>query len=138
MNKRFFKVRYLAGNINYVRLNIFPSGGISRLRIYGKPMHICAPITNDQFDLVSRIHDDCCISYSNCHEGHPNNLLIPRKASIRTDGWIIMKKTNRSFISEESQESSKKIEENEEESEVHKIECTNHKIVTGSLKIIVF
>lgn len=118
-SKQFFRITYLS-NISHVRLNIFPRGGISRLRIYGKLMHyICLPITNVQFDLVSRLYNSRIVTYSDCHEGHPNNILIPRKASIRTEGWVINKRTN------ESSTSNKEIEE----SEVHKIDCTHNAII---------
>ncbi|XP_071627560.1 allantoicase-like [Temnothorax longispinosus] len=93
ISKKFF-VRYNINHrgVTHVRLNIFPSGGIARLRIYGKIVqHVYQQSRFAEFDLISRIHDGRCVSYSSKHSGHPNNLLKPGSPINADDGWETVK-----------------------------------------------
>lgn len=81
----------------HVRLNVFPDGGISRLRVYGKvtkPIFV-PPVIKMQVDLVSKIYGGNCIAYSSCYNNtHPNNLIKPSESINDEDGW----QTARSLI----------------------------------------
>lgn len=83
----------------HVRLNVFPDGGISRLRIYGKVTkpNLMLPSLNMQIDFVSRIYGGKCISYSSCHNNsHPNNLIKPSESINDEDGWQTARSLTRS------------------------------------------
>ncbi|CAG5106264.1 Similar to ALLC: Probable allantoicase (Homo sapiens) [Cotesia congregata] len=60
----------------HLRLNLFPDGGIARLRAYGliipqfKPREFAVRI-----DLVAQQNGGVCEEYSNAHYGHPRNLI---------------------------------------------------------------
>jgi len=78
----------------HLRLNIYPDGGISRLRVYGKVLRPTPmpPPWDSRIDLVSKIYGGKCIAYSNCYNNsHPNNLIKP---IFSQDGW----QTARSLI----------------------------------------
>lgn len=71
-----------------VRLNIFPDGGVARLRVYGavvpdwkgkpkgKPVDLAA-VENGGLPLLS----------SDQHYSHPQNLIMPGRAKNMGDGW---------------------------------------------------
>lgn len=87
MNKKLFMVPCRGQVYTHIRLNVFPDGGISRLRVYGK---VCRPLPKSCIDLVSQIYGGNCITYSSCYNNtHPNNLI----KSVQ-DGW----ETQRSLI----------------------------------------
>jgi len=90
MSKKYFMIPSKGEEYSHVRLNVFPDGGISRLRIYGKvtkPIFI-PPTLNMQIDLVSKIYGGKCISYSSCYNNtHPNNLIKPSESINDEDGW---------------------------------------------------
>lgn len=90
MNKRFFIIPSTGQDYTHLRLNIFPDGGICRLRVYGKVLiPIPKPIPRDwRIDLVSKIYGGNCIAYSSCYNNtHPNNLIKPLESISKKDGW---------------------------------------------------
>ncbi|KAK5644588.1 hypothetical protein RI129_005888 [Pyrocoelia pectoralis] len=77
----------------HVRLNIYPDGGIARLRIYGKVR--CKINTNEIIDLVSIRNGGICKGYSNAHYGHPRNIIRPDPAINMGDGWETARRLDR-------------------------------------------
>ncbi|WP_130803920.1 allantoicase [Acinetobacter ihumii] len=70
----------------HIRLNIFPDGGVARLRIYGE-VQIQATNTNETLDLLALQNGGRVIAYSDAHFGHPRNLINPGRGINMGDGW---------------------------------------------------
>ena len=70
----------------HVRLNIFPDGGIARLRIYGEVLPDPAKLVGliDLFALESGGRATDC---SNDHFGSMHNLHLPGRGTHMGDGW---------------------------------------------------
>ncbi len=70
----------------HVRLNIYPDGGVARLRVHGlvRPdwQHISGEI-----DLLAGHHGGRAIDCSDAFFSQPGNLLLPGKSLGMFDGW---------------------------------------------------
>ncbi len=76
------------GTWTHVRLNIYPDGGIARLRVYGQVQ--CDWEKRDReavYDLCSMENGGRPISWSDAHFGLPQNLLAPGRGANMGDGW---------------------------------------------------
>lgn len=69
----------------HIRLNIFPDGGIARLRVYGQVQP--TQHSNDTIDLLALENGGRVIAYSDAHFGHPRNLINPGRGVNMGDGW---------------------------------------------------
>lgn len=71
---------------SHIRLNIYPDGGVARLRIYGevKPQH---QHNGGTFDLLALENGGRVIAYSDAHFGHPRHLINPGRGINMGDGW---------------------------------------------------
>ncbi|GAB5570080.1 probable allantoicase isoform X1 [Prionailurus iriomotensis] len=80
----------------HVRLNIFPDGGIARLRVYGcGQKDWTATDPKEPFDLAAIAHGGACVGFSNAHFGHPNNMIGVGKARSMADGWETARRPDR-------------------------------------------
>lgn len=70
----------------HVRLNIFPDGGVARLRIYGE-VQIQLKDSDQILDLLALENGGRVIAYSDAHYGHPRNLINPGRGINMGDGW---------------------------------------------------
>lgn len=70
----------------HIRLNIFPDGGIARLRVYGE-VQIQLKDSNQILDLLALENGGRVIAYSDAHYGHPRNLINPGRGVNMGDGW---------------------------------------------------
>lgn len=72
----------------HARLNIYPDGGIARLRIYGQPMPDWeGGDQNALYDLASIENGAYIVAVNNQHFGLANNLLMPGRGVTMGDGW---------------------------------------------------
>jgi allantoicase len=73
----------------HVRLNIFPDGGVARLRVYGEVVVDWHRLTQGErlIDLAAIEHGGLVIDASDMHYGKPNNMLMPGRAKNMGDGW---------------------------------------------------
>jgi allantoicase len=73
---------------SHVRLNIYPDGGMARLRVYGR-IHRdwSAEDRNALIDLVALENGGRSIACSDQHYGTPWNLLAPGRGVNMGDGW---------------------------------------------------
>jgi allantoicase len=73
----------------HVRLNIFPDGGVARLRVYGEVVVDWRRLTQGErlIDLAAIEHGGLVIDASDTHYGKPNNMLMPGRAKNMGDGW---------------------------------------------------
>ena len=73
---------------SHVRLNIFPDGGVARLRVYGQPRPDWRAISEGEpVDLASALYGALALAWSDSHYGHPNNMLRPDRGRDMGDGW---------------------------------------------------
>lgn len=72
----------------HLRLNIFPDGGIARLRVYGTPYHDWSARTpEEKVDLVAAMNGGRALACSDQHYGHMSNIIAPGRALNMGDGW---------------------------------------------------
>lgn len=79
----------------HIRLNIFPDGGIARLRVYGEVQHEINFNDGQEIDLVAMKNGGVCKGYSNAHYGHPKNLISPGIGKNMGDGWETARRLDR-------------------------------------------
>lgn len=73
---------------SHLRLNIYPDGGIARLRIYGQVACDWALRPQEQlYDLIAMENGGLAIACNDAHFGKPANLLAPGRGKDMGDGW---------------------------------------------------
>jgi len=77
------------GRYTYVRLNIFPDGGVARLRVLGEVMPDWAALAEGTAprDLIAIEHGGVPLACSDQFFSEPVNLLMPGRAGSMADGW---------------------------------------------------
>jgi len=75
------------GPWSHLRLNIYPDGGIARLRAYGMPDALPAPDEEGLVNLASALSGACAVAWNDAHFGKPQNLLLPDVGARMEDGW---------------------------------------------------
>lgn len=71
----------------HVRLNIFPDGGVARLRVHGNVIPSEAALTSREVDLAAMENGGYVVSCSDMHYGHRQNLILPGRSTHMGDGW---------------------------------------------------
>ena len=73
----------------HVRLDIFPDGGVARLRVYGTvaPDWERLKRSGADVDLAAVENGGLVISCSDMFFGHRHNLIMPGRATNMSDGW---------------------------------------------------
>ncbi len=72
----------------HVRLNIFPDGGVARLRVFGRVMPDWSRIDGSSpIDLVSVENGGRAVACNDRHYGSPMNLIRPGRGVDMGDGW---------------------------------------------------
>ena len=73
----------------HLRLNIFPDGGVARLRVYGEVVVDWRPLARSGrvVDLAAIANAGLAIDASDMHYGNPNEMLMPGRAKNMSDGW---------------------------------------------------
>jgi allantoicase len=77
-----------AVRVTHLRLNIFPDGGVARLRVHGEPVpdpRIFA--AGREVDLAAMEHGGFVVACSDMHYGHRQNLILPGRSTHMGDGW---------------------------------------------------
>ena len=73
---------------SHIRLNIYPDGGIARLKVYGQPENHQSAADRDQWvDLVSTDVGGSALECNNMHFGNMANLLSTLPVANMGDGW---------------------------------------------------
>jgi allantoicase len=72
-----------------LRLNIFPDGGVARLRVYGDVLVDWTKVTKSgrAVDLAAIWNGGLVLAASDVHYGAMNNMLMPGRAKNMGDGW---------------------------------------------------
>jgi allantoicase len=83
-----FAIKSEGRRVTHLRLNIFPDGGVARLRVHGevvpdegvfKPGH--------EVDLAALKNGGFVVSCSDMHYGNRQNLILPGRSTHMGDGW---------------------------------------------------
>ncbi len=73
---------------SHLRLNIYPDGGVARLRVYGRiNCNWDARKSDEIVDLASLMNGARAVCANNQHFGVPSNLLAPGRGVNMGDGW---------------------------------------------------
>ena len=71
----------------YVRLNIYPDGGVARLRIYGDVVIDWTGAGRRAVDLAEIRSGGLVVAASDMHFGAKDNMIMPGRAKHMGDGW---------------------------------------------------
>jgi allantoicase len=73
----------------HVRLNIFPDGGVARLRVYGEAAIDWPRLARAgrAVDLASILNGGLVLGASDMHFGARDNMIMPGRAKNMGDGW---------------------------------------------------
>ncbi len=71
----------------HVRLNIFPDGGVARLRVHGEAVPDLAIWEGMTFDLAALENGGLVTSCSDEFYSSPNNVIAPGRALHQAEGW---------------------------------------------------
>jgi allantoicase len=78
-----------AAPVTHVRLNIYPDGGVARLRVYGevRPDITKLKASAEPVDLASVVNGGRVIASSDQFFGHQQNLILPGRPANMGGGW---------------------------------------------------
>ena len=82
---------------NYIRLNIFPDGGVARLRLYGKIEMEKNIFNNKNINLTSVLNGASIVGCNNEHFGRAENVITPGKGKNMGDGWETRRSRGKNF-----------------------------------------
>ncbi|MWV17842.1 allantoicase [Pseudomonas sp. L-22-4S-12] len=71
----------------HLRLNIYPDGGVARLRVYGIPYRDWSAAGTDSLDLAAALNGGRALACSDEHYGSMSNILNPGRAENMGGGW---------------------------------------------------
>jgi allantoicase len=73
----------------HLRLNIYPDGGVARLRVYGEAAIDWARVAKARraVDLASILNGGLVLGASDMHFGAKDNMIMPGRAPNMGDGW---------------------------------------------------
>ena len=89
-NQHFFESQFHEKPIRWVRLNIYPDGGVARLKVYGEPDDGLGnedQNTQPSDELSALRFGGRVVTYSNAHYGNPEFILTPGRGKNMGDGW---------------------------------------------------
>lgn len=71
----------------HLRVNIYPDGGIARLRVYGQPVGVFEGRGDELVDLVALENGGRPVAWNDAHFGSAANLILPGRGINMGDGW---------------------------------------------------
>ena len=80
----------------HIKFNIFPDGGVARLRLYGS-IAKSKKFKNKKINLASLLDGASVIACNNEHFGKAENILAPGKAKNMGDGWETRRRRDKGF-----------------------------------------
>ena len=82
--------------ITHLRLNIFPDGGVARLRVHGEAAPDWGRLKKrGQIDLAAVEHGGRVIAASDMFFGHRHNVIMPGRGVHMGDGWETKRRRGR-------------------------------------------
>jgi allantoicase len=76
-----------SSRFTHVRLNIYPDGGVARLRVHGEPRPDPRLLGGLSFDLAAMANGGRLVDASNKFFSRPANLIMPGVPQAMSDGW---------------------------------------------------
>jgi len=73
--------------VTHLRLNIYPDGGVARLRVYGTAECNWNEKAGQVVDLASALNGGRALVCNDQHFGHMSNILSPGRGINMGDGW---------------------------------------------------
>ncbi|PWV63101.1 allantoicase [Plasticicumulans acidivorans] len=74
--------------VSHVRLNIYPDGGVARLRVWGEIWFDAASLSpGADLELSSILTGARIVAYNDSHYGSPHALIAPGRGVNMGDGW---------------------------------------------------
>ena len=80
----------------HIKFNIFPDGGVARLRLFGS-IAKSKKLKNKIINLASLLNGASVIACNNEHFGKAENILAPGKAKNMGDGWETRRRRGSGF-----------------------------------------
>lgn len=83
-----FAIKSRVGRVTHLRLNIFPDGGVARMRVHGEVVpdkDVFKP--GREIDLAAVKNGGFVVSCSDMHYGNRQNLILPGRSTHMGDGW---------------------------------------------------
>ena len=81
---------------SHIKFNIFPDGGVARLRLYGS-ITKSNKLKNKKINLASLLDGASVIACNNEHFGKAENILAPGKAKNMGDGWETRRRRHKGY-----------------------------------------
>ena len=81
---------------SHIKFNIFPDGGVARLRLFGS-ISKNKKVINKKINLASLLYGASVVACNNEHFGKAENILAPGKAKNMGDGWETRRRRNKGF-----------------------------------------
>jgi allantoicase len=76
------------GVYTHLRLNIYPDGGVARLRVFGEvDVDWQQEAERGEIDLAALGLGGRAVAWSDAHYGSPDNILAPGRGADMGDGW---------------------------------------------------
>ncbi len=83
-----FAIANSGQRVTHLRLNIFPDGGVARLRVHGDVVPDDRIFSRGrEVDLAAIENGGFVVSCSDMHYGHRQNLIMPGRSTHMGDGW---------------------------------------------------
>jgi len=95
--KHGFKINKSKNIYNYIRLNIYPDGGVARLKLLGDVVVDKINFSKNKFDLLSVLKGSKIVACSDEHFGKAENLLLPFKSKNMGNGWETKRRRGAGF-----------------------------------------
>jgi len=74
--------------VNWLRLHLYPDGGVARLRVYGQPHRDWADADRSAaHELSALLNGGRVVSFNDAHYGNPQVVLAPGRGKDMGDGW---------------------------------------------------
>ncbi|MDB4891218.1 MAG: allantoicase [Gemmatimonadetes bacterium] len=73
--------------VTHLRLNVFPDGGVARLRVYGDVKVTSLRHADATFDLAAIENGGYSVVCSDMFFGHRQNLIMPGRSTHMGNGW---------------------------------------------------
>lgn len=88
-SKNRFSIERDAGRVTHLRLNIFPDGGVARLRVHGEVVPDWTRLLRrkGEVDLAGVENGGAVLSCSDMFFGNRHNLILPGPSLGMHDGW---------------------------------------------------
>jgi allantoicase len=92
----FFKIKSKT-IYSHIKLNIFPDGGVARLRVYGSMESNKIKFNKKIINLTSILNGASIIACNNEHFGKAENILAPGIGKNMGDGWETRRSRGKNF-----------------------------------------